>query len=238
MKRVLRGIVWDSFTASVTNNVDGPSYVQWERRMSVQDGTLVIGALNGDRSAFAELYDRRARLIRAVCYDETRDSDVAAELTQEVFLRAYRNLRRLHVPDKFTVWLIGIAKQVCREWRRKRGREKRAMAGFVEERSLADHRVDPPDERLMELRDAIAGKTVPGVCPQPLTQQERLALHAFYLQGRDVEEARGVLGLSRSVFYRVLSSACERLHMILEGETGRGAGCTSNRAPGSSEVRP
>ena len=98
--------------------------------MNVQDGTLVIGTLNGDRSAFAELYDRRARLIRAVCYDETRDSHVAAELTQEVFLRAYRDLRRLHVPDKFTVWLVGIARQVCREWRRKRGREKRAMAGF------------------------------------------------------------------------------------------------------------
>ncbi len=73
--------------------------------MNVQDGTLVIGTLNGDRSAFAELYDRRARLVRAVCYDETRDTHAAAELTQEVFLRAYRDLRRLHVPDKFAIWL-------------------------------------------------------------------------------------------------------------------------------------
>ncbi len=89
----------------------------------------------------------------------------------------------------------------------------------------------------MELREAIAGPPAQGGCRQPLTDQERLALHAFYLQGRDVEDARGVLGLSRSGFYRVLSSACNRLRMTLEGEAGRGADCASNGAPGSSEVR-
>ena len=89
----------------------------------------------------------------------------------------------------------------------------------------------------MELRDAIAGTAVPGRLSPVADQQERLALHAFYLQGRDVEEARGVLGLSRSGFYRVLSSACKRLYEILEGKPGRGPGRTSHRAPGSSEVQ-
>ncbi len=41
--------------------------------MPASDGTLVLGVRNGDRSAFAELYDRRARLIRAICYDHSRD---------------------------------------------------------------------------------------------------------------------------------------------------------------------
>lgn len=203
--------------------------------MQVQDGTLVLGVLNGDRSAFAELYDRRARVIRAICQDETGDAQVAAELTQEVFLRAYRELRRLHTPDKFAPWLVGIARGVCREWRRKRGRERRAMAGFADRLAQADQWVDPPDAHLIELRDAIAGRAAG--FGKSLTEQERLALHAFYLQGRDVEEARGVLGLSRSGFYRVLSSACKRLRRILEGRSGRGADCTSNGAPGSSEVR-
>ena len=206
--------------------------------MNVQDGTLVIGTLNGDRSAFAELYDRRARLIRAVCYDATQDIHAAEELAQEVFLRAYRDLRRLHTPDKFASWLVGIARQVCREWRRKRGREKRAMAGLSNRVALAAQWVDPPDGRLMELREAIAGNVAQGGSQRPLTEQERLALHVFYLQGRDVQEARGVLGLSRSGFYRVLSSACERLRRMLEGESGRGAECTGKSAPGSSEVRP
>ena len=203
--------------------------------MIVSDGTLVLGVRNGDRSAFAELYDRRARLIRAICYDQTRHPQTAADLTQEVFLRAYKNLGRLYDPDRFAGWLVGIARQVCREWRRKRGREKRAMAGFADRLAQADQWVDPPDAHLIELRDAIAGRAAG--TDESLTQQERLALHAFYVQSRDVEEARGVLGLSRSGFYRVLSSACKRLRMILEGKSGRGANCTGKDAPGSSEVR-
>ena len=48
-----------------------------------------------------------------------------------------------------------------------------------------------------------------------LTDKERLALHVYYLQDRNVEEARAILGLSRSGFYRVLSSAVERLRQML-----------------------
>jgi RNA polymerase sigma factor (sigma-70 family) len=205
--------------------------------MQVQDGTLVFGALNGDRSAFAELYDRRARLVRAVCYDETRDLHAAADLTQEVFLRAYRDLRRLHAPDKFATWLVGIARQVCREWRRKRGREKRAMDGLADTLSLAAQWADSPDGRLMELREAIAGTPAQRGRRQSLTEQERLALHAFYLQGCDAEEARGVLGLSRSGFYRVLSSACALLRNMLEGESDAGAGRVAWGTDGAGEVQ-
>ena len=113
--------------------------------------------------------------------------------------------------------LVGIARQVCREWRRKRRRERRGLAGLAEQQRSVGQAVDPPEERLIELRDQIAslmrqeGKSV-----KPLTEKERLALHAYYLQERNVEEARRVLGLSRSGFYRVLSSACQRLRRIHE----------------------
>lgn len=190
--------------------------------MAVSDGTLVLGARNGDRSAFAELYDRRARLIRAICYDATRDLHAAADLTQEVFLRAYQNLGRLNDPQRFAAWLVGIARQVCREWRRQRLRDERRVANFaarqLEKRPVAD----PPDDRLVELRDVIASVTEPRQVAGPsLTERERLALHAFYLQGRGVEEARAVLGLSRSGFYRVLSSAVDRLRRALNKQEVR-----------------
>lgn len=178
--------------------------------MTVSDGTLVLGVRNGDRSAFAELYDRRARLIRAICYDTTRDIHSAADLTQEVFLRAYRNLGRLHDPDRFGAWLVGVCRQVCREWRRGQRRRRRAMAGFAERARAEAAQNGVPEPRLVELRDQIAG-VLGTAATAVLTHRERLALHAFYLQERSAEEARRVLGLSRSGFYRVLSSACERL---------------------------
>jgi RNA polymerase sigma-70 factor (ECF subfamily) len=172
--------------------------------VAATDGTLVRGVLDGDRAAFAELYDRRARLIRAICFDATHDLDSAAELTQEVFLRALDKLDRLRDPQRFAAWLVGIARQVCREWRRGRKRQRRC-ASTAPESLPARPGDDPPDERAELLRNALAA----------LPKRERLSLQAFYLHEMDAEQACQATGLSRATLYRVLSSARTRLRGIL-----------------------
>lgn len=182
--------------------------------MQVSEETLVIGTLRGDKSAFAELYDRRARIIRAICYDFTRDSTVAADLTQETFLRAWRNLRTLRDPERFGPWLIGIARQVCNEWRRGSYRRLRLIDHPPDDARTAADRFagDPPGDAIEDLRLAIA----------KLPEDERIALHGFYLQEMDVDRARSLLGVSRSGLYALLSRARDRLR----------------RAMSSHEVRP
>lgn len=171
--------------------------------MSETDGALVGATLRGDRSAFAELYDRRARLIRAICFNTTSDLHSAADLTQEVFLRAYSKLASLREPESFAAWLTGIARQVCREWRRGRLRD-RQMACSLPEDVQPTEREEEADPRLETLQEALL----------QLPERERLSLQAFYLQGLDAEQARAVLGLSKSTFYRVLAKARERLAAI------------------------
>jgi RNA polymerase sigma-70 factor (ECF subfamily) len=168
------------------------------------DKTLVLGVLSGDQAALAELYDRRARLIRAVCFDTTHDLDAAADLTQEVFLRAIQKLGGLRDPQRFTAWLVGIARQVCREWRKQRISDRRRKLA-LSEAAVPPAPDDRPDERITFLRDALGA----------LPENERLSLQAFYLQGFNAEEARSVLGLSRATMYRVLSRARQRLRAIL-----------------------
>lgn len=177
--------------------------------MEVSDATLVSRVLRGERCAFAELYDRRARLIRGLCYGMTCDTEAAADLTQEAFLRAYSRLGKLSDPEKFTRWLVGIARQVCREFVRGRIREHRRLAVRYAlhppaRTGCADLDVSSEDE-LDRLRDAVA--SLPG--------KERLAMYAFYLQELDVDQARATLGLSRSGLYRVLSCARARLRRML-----------------------
>lgn len=178
--------------------------------MSATDGTLVNGALSGDGAAFAELYDRHERLIRAVCYDFTHDLDAATELMQEVFLRALQKLRALRDPHRFGAWLVGIARQVCREWRRERMRDRRAQS--LPSDALPASATDAPgDDRLILLRDLLGS----------LPERERLSLQAFYLSGLDAEQARAVLGLTRPTFYRVLAQAREQLAIALRRQEVR-----------------
>lgn len=178
--------------------------------MVATDGTLVRGVLDGDLAAFGELYDRRARLIRAICFDTTRDLDAALDLTQEVFLRALQKLGGLRDPQRFASWLIGIAHHCCREWRRGRLQRQRCT-NTVPDALPATAGDDPPDERIALLRDALTA----------LPERERLSLQALYLHELDVEQVCDVMGLSRATLYRVLSSARARLREILSQQEVR-----------------
>lgn len=172
--------------------------------MTASDETLVRGVLNGDPAAFADLYRRWSRVIVALCCDTTGDVHAAADLAQEVFLRAYRRLADLREPRRFAAWLCGIARHACREWRREQARTRRRLQGWARaagppaQAAAPDSSAEP---QLAALRAAIRG----------LPATERLALHVFYLQDRNIEDLCAVLELSRSAAYRLLTRARRRL---------------------------
>lgn len=69
----------------------------------------------------------RPRLVR-LCARLSGEAGVAEDLAQEVLYRAWRGRDRLRDPAKVTAWLDGIARNVCREWRKGRRREPRLAA--------------------------------------------------------------------------------------------------------------
>ena len=170
------------------------------------DKTLVRAVLAGDKAAYGKLYDRYAPLIRAVCYDTTGNLADAQDLAQDVFMRAYEKLDRLRDPDRFGKWLVGIARLRCHEWLRRslHLRDKRVELSEVQI-AIPD---PPDDDRIKLLRKMIA----------TLPDKERLALHTFYLQGRSADNARRIMGLSRSGYYRVIERARKRLKQLIHRE--------------------
>lgn len=160
---------------------------------------LVRAATTGNRAAYGVLYDRYAPLVRAVCHDRTGNLADAQDLAQDVFLRAYERLGELRKPESFGPWIISIARRRCMEWQRQIVRDR--------------HR----QQRVQETKQAGAGPSDDGELDKlgrwiaALPETERLALHAFYLRGKSVEDARRIVGLSRSGFYKVLKQALVRL---------------------------
>jgi RNA polymerase sigma-70 factor, ECF subfamily len=77
---------------------------------------LIARARTGDREAFGLLFERHARPVLAFLYNLLGRRDMAEELTQETFVRAYRGLPEFRDEAKFSTWLFGIAKNVAREW--------------------------------------------------------------------------------------------------------------------------
>jgi RNA polymerase sigma-70 factor (ECF subfamily) len=168
------------------------------------DAELVAATLAGDREAFATLYDRHARGVRAVVLAVSGDWSSVEDVTQECFLRAYRKLATLRDRDRFRPWLAGIARQVARERRRSLARSRQTL-------NETSHRLvtetnDPGSEVLeREQWDSTMQEL------SALPEQERLAIHAYYLQSHDAQRSAELLGLSRSGFYAVLKRAITRL---------------------------
>ncbi len=86
---------------------------------------LVTRACQGDQEAFRLIFERYSRPLISFIYDQVGNREVAEELTQETFVRAYRSLHTLRTETKLSTWLFGIAKNVARESLRARMRDDR-----------------------------------------------------------------------------------------------------------------
>ncbi len=179
------------------------------------DAELVAETLAGNREAFGLLYDRYARLAAAVVAGVSGDWKAIDDMVQECFLRAYRKLETLHEPAKFRSWLSGIARQVGRE-RRRANRRNRHEFG---------------DARLWEIeaapaKDAAEHRDQFEIVLQRLdclSEDERVAVHTFYLEQQDAAHTAELLGISRSGLYALLQRAIARLASQLRSREHQGS---------------
>jgi RNA polymerase sigma-70 factor (ECF subfamily) len=81
---------------------------------------LVVLAQRGDDSAFDELVRRRQAWIRGLLRRWSSNAQLADDLAQETFVRAWKNLRRLQSPPAFGGWLRQIALNVWLDFARRR----------------------------------------------------------------------------------------------------------------------
>lgn len=75
-----------------------------------------------DRTAFAELVKRYQGHVERLLYHLAPDWGDRADLVQEVWIRVYRHIQRLHEPAKFKGWLSRIITNLFYDELRKRKR--------------------------------------------------------------------------------------------------------------------
>jgi RNA polymerase sigma-70 factor, ECF subfamily len=102
---------------------------------------LAARARRGEQAAFEQLIDRfQAEIFRMVYY-RTRSRMDAEDLTQEIFMQAYRHVNRLQNPERFRAWLYTIAANRVRDFLRRR----RVLSFFVT--ATEDEPEDFPDRQ-------------------------------------------------------------------------------------------
>jgi RNA polymerase sigma-70 factor (ECF subfamily) len=157
---------------------------------------LVERSQAGDRLAFDELVRRHADRLYAVVLRFVADADEAQEVTQETFLRAWRNIGKFELRSQFFTWLYRIGINEA-----KRRAERRPPPGRI---AAID---DTPIENAPDWSDAPEFRAEQGHLRRVLEEavralpiKYRTALILRDVEGLSTEEAAEVMELGEAAF--------------------------------------
>ena len=102
------------------------------------DAQLVEGCLSGQEAAWEQLVRTHTRLVYSVCYRFTGSDSEAQDLTQEVFLRVFKNLKSFRAGEgRFAVWLGRLTRNLLIDHYRKT-RMDRATESLEEQAAMLE----------------------------------------------------------------------------------------------------
>ena len=154
----------------------------------LDDAALVAQVQKGNLDAFEGLYDRYKTMIYRTALGITHDHAAAEEITQECFVRAYRNMHRVDTNTCLGPWLHRIAANLSYNWWRVARRQRIVPLEVVEQMSQpasdnAPMRAAQTNEMQRVITEAV----------QSLRFEHRVTIILFYLNGFSLEEIAYVL---------------------------------------------
>lgn len=175
----------------------------------------MLRAKEGDRESFDVIVRSSRTAVFHYLYRMVRNQEIAEDLTQETFLRAYRG-RTLYKPvARFETWLYRIATNVAinhlRAQRLYRHNITGHSAAFL---SCCREAPDPrPNAEIVLARDERRQKVRAAVACLPERQRFAVLLHKYH--GMDYDDIANTLGCSLQAVKSLLFRAYERLRSEL-----------------------
>ncbi len=194
------------------------AYAQSMETSGEADKDLVVRARAGDRDAFAEIVRSHQRRIYAVAMRMTRRHEVADDITQDTFVRAYRSLSRFELGRPLQPWLTRIAVNLAINYLNGVGKRARREFLLSEDgpalpaRLLQAEPLDANPERALESEE-LALDLDRAVARLPLDQRTVFLLKV--VEEMRYEEIAKLLGISEGTVMSRLSRARGRLKVML-----------------------
>ena len=181
-----------------------------------QEYLIVQRVLEGDTNAFEELVLEYEKKVYNVALRMLNNSEDAADMTQEAFIKAYNSLSGFRGDSKFSVWLTRIVSNLCLDFMRSRNRRP-TVSLSMEDEDGEDVQLDIADtsqspEQLLE-RSLTRESVRRGLQSLPEDYREILLLRE--IQGLSYDEIAAALdievGTVKSRIFRGRKKLCDYL---------------------------
>ena len=112
--------------------------------IDIEEKKIIKKAVAGSAEAFEQLVLQYQNPIYNLCLRITGNPEDAADMTQESFLKAWRNLESFHFEAAFSTWLYRLASNTCLDFLRS-AKRRRELSLTVEDESGESQLLDLPD---------------------------------------------------------------------------------------------
>lgn len=182
--------------------------------MEKTDEEIISLILDGHRQEYSHLVRRYQRQIYNLMYRYSHSEHDAADLTQEVFLRAFEKLDRFQCDRSFFSWLYTLAVNRANDWSRKHRRQRanplRLDPGLPEPAGTGSRQ-----ERMLERKEELA-RLQKGM--NLLSDETRELLMLRFHHECSVREVAGIFAISESAVKMRTSRGLRQLQSLMGGD--------------------
>ena len=156
--------------------------------VDLSEAALVEACLANRPGAFDVIVERHRRSVYQLCYRFVSNHEDASDLSQDVFLRAYRGLRAFRGQSSIGTWLYRIGVNVCLN----RVSAKTLASESIDDRQFIDTRSEPASETVLKAERAARVRVA--IAGLPRKQRATLILRMYHEMSH--QEIADVLGSS------------------------------------------
>lgn len=176
---------------------------------------LIQNAARGDTQAFLALVENHQGFVYAVAYRFVHDVHDAEDVTQEVFVRLWKNLHRYKPEIKLTTWLYRIIANHCLDFLKSRqGRQKKNKITIEDATHVHDRTSPEKDYQQFELLLILKQLA------EELTPKQRAVFVLRDLEGLSPEEVSEALSMSagnvKSNLFHARQKVAEKLKVVYQ----------------------
>lgn len=173
-----------------------------------EEAHLVARARESDRAAWDEIFERHYRRVFVFVYCRVGDAAAAEDLAAEVFLEAWKGIRRFDYRGVPLIsWLYRIAHNLLADFL---SRRNRARVQRLDDRSPQAH--TPDETERVALWQSIAAAF------RRLTREQQQVLVSRFMEGLSIAETAALMGKNENAVKALEFRALRSVRRILGGE--------------------
>lgn len=175
------------------------------------DQLYITKVMNGDANAFVYLVDTYKNMVFSLAFKMTKNREEAEEISQDTFIKAYKNLSKFKGDSKFSTWLYRIAYHTSLDNIKKNKNNNNTF----EINEITFNQIKATENILEGIERKERAKII-DACLQKLAVEERSIIWMFYYDELSLKEIIEVTSLSEANLKVKLHRARKKLLAIVK----------------------